>query len=192
MWRLSTGKKTEGQASHKADAFDRAAAWLAIRPRTEWEVRKYLKQKEYSQSEIDDAIKKLLEYRYVDDRQYCQSYIRMAAAKGKGRRRMENDLAARGIGRSVIEDAFSWIEESGEIKGEELNDHNARPDAVPLDEKKRALTVAVKMTRQQLESGKSLDEKYFARVARRLAGLGYTTDVIYFVIGKLRGIKRKR
>lgn len=186
MWRLSTGKKTEGQASHKADAFDRAAAWLAARPRTEWEVRKYLKQKEYSQSEIDDAIKKLLEYRYVDDRQYCQSYIRMAAAKGKGRRRMENDLAARGVSRGIIENAFCKIEE------EERNDRDAGSDAAPLDEKKRALTVAVKMTRAQLESGKPLDEKYYAKVARRLAGLGYTTDVIYFVIGKLRGIKTKR
>ena len=39
--------------------------------------------------------------------------------------------------------------------------------------------------------GKPLDEKFLARAARRLAGLGYTTDVIYFVIGKLRGIKTR-
>ena len=161
-------KKQNSPKTHKANAFDKAAAYLSAQPRTQWEVRKYLKQKEYDTSEIDDAVEQLLEYGYLDDLEYCRSYIRVAAEKGKGQKKIRQELEARGIGRETMEKAF--------------------PE---LDEKKRALEVAVKMARQQLSEGKALDEKFLARVARRLAGLGYTTDVIYFVIGKLRGIKTK-
>ncbi len=161
-------KKQNSPKTHKANAFDKAAAYLSAQPRTQWEVRKYLKQKEYDTSEIDDAVEQLLEYGYLDDLEYCRSYIRVAAEKGKGQKKIRQELEARGIGRETMEKAF--------------------PE---LDEKKRALEVAVKMARQQLSEGKALDEKFLARAARRLAGLGYTTDVIYFVIGKLRGIKTK-
>ena len=165
---LTEEKKQASPQTHKANAFDKAAAYLAAQPRTQWEVRKYLKQKEYDTSEIDDAVEQLLEYGYLDDLEYCRSYIRVAAEKGKGQKKIRQELEARGIGRETMEEAFT-----------------------ELDEKKRALEVAVKMARQQLSEGKALDEKFLARAARRLAGLGYTTDVIYFVIGKLRGIKTK-
>ncbi|MGN0715636.1 MAG: regulatory protein RecX [Anaerovoracaceae bacterium] len=161
-------KKQSSPKTHRVNAFDKAAAYLAAQPRTQWEVRKYLKQKEYDPSEIDDAVEQLLEYGYLDDLEYCRSYIRVAAEKGKGQKKIRQELEARGIGRETMEEAF--------------------PE---LDEKKRALEVAVKMARQQLSEGKALDEKFLARAARRLAGLGYTTDVIYFVIGKLRGIKTR-
>ncbi|MGN1412681.1 MAG: regulatory protein RecX [Anaerovoracaceae bacterium] len=166
---MSTEEKKQSSTQiHKANAFDKAAAYLSAQPRTQWEVRKYLKQKEYDPSEIDDAVEQLLEYGYLDDLEYCRSYIRVAAEKGKGQKKIRQELEARGIGRETMEEAF--------------------PE---LDEKKRALEVAVKMARQQLSEGKGLDEKFLARAARRLAGLGYTTDVIYFVIGKLRGIKTR-
>ncbi|MGN1144794.1 MAG: regulatory protein RecX [Anaerovoracaceae bacterium] len=161
-------KKQSSPKTHRVNAFDKAAAYLAAQPRTQWEVRKYLKQKEYDPSEIDDAVEQLLEYGYLDDLEYCWSYIRVAAEKGKGQKKIRQELEARGIGRETMEEAL--------------------PE---LDEKKRALEVAVKMARQQLSEGKALDEKFLARAARRLAGLGYTTDVIYFVIGKLRGIKTR-
>ena len=59
-----------------------------------------------------------------------------------------------------------------------------------FDEKKRALEIGAKMTRQHLSDGKELDEKFFARVGRRLAGQGYSADTVYFVVNKLRGLKR--
>lgn len=181
---MSTGeKKKSNPQTHKANAFDKAAAYLSAQPRTQCEVRKYLKQKEYDASEIDDAVKQLLEYGYLDDLQYCQSYIRVAAGKGKGQKKIRQELEARGIGYETMKAAMLRMEEDGDDSG------SGNP--VVLDEKKRALEVAVKMARQQLSEGKALDEKFLARAARRLAGLGYTTDVIYFVIGKLRGIKTR-
>ena len=47
-----------------------------------------------------------------------------------------------------------------------------------------------KMTKQQLTDGKELDEKFLARVGRRLSGQGFSADTVYFVVNKLRGLKR--
>ncbi len=177
---MNSKQKQESAGSRpKMDAFDKAAGYLALQPRTEAEIRAYLKKKEYSPSEIDDGVAKLLEYQYLDDTAYACSFIRQAAAKGWGRRKMEQELAGKGVSRSDIEAAWVRLEEAS-------GDDTSRL----FDEKKRALEIGVKMTRQQLEAGKDLDEKFLARVGRRLSGQGYSADVIYFVMNKLRGLKR--
>ena len=167
--------------SSKMDAFDRAAGYLAIQPRTEKEIREYLKKKEYSQQEIDEAAEKLQEYRYLDDVAYGNSFIRQAAGKGWGRSKIDRSLMEKGVSRSDCEAAWDQLAEDAEGGMEAAN---------LFDEKKRALEIAVKMTRQHLTEGKELDEKFLARVGRRLAGQGYSADTVYFVVNKLRGLKR--
>ena len=167
--------------SSKMDAFDRAAGYLSIQPRTEKEIREYLKKKEYSQQEIDEAAEKLQEYRYLDDVTYGISFIRQAAGKGWGRNKIDRSLMEKGVSRSDCEAAWDQLAEDAEGGMEAVN---------LFDEKKRALEIAVKMTRQHLAEGKELDEKFLARVGRRLAGQGYSADTVYFVVNKLRGLKR--
>ena len=167
--------------SSKMDAFDRAAGYLAIQPRTEKEIREYLKKKEYSQQEIDEAAEKLQEYRYLDDVAYGVSFIRQAADKGWGRSKIDRSLMEKGVSRSDCEAAWDQLAEDAEGGMEAAN---------LFDEKKRALEIAVKMTRQHLAEGKELDEKFLARVGRRLTGQGYSADTVYFVVNKLRGLKR--
>ena len=167
--------------SSKMEAFDRAAGYLAMQPRTEKEIRDYLKKKEYSPSEIDDAVGKLREYQYLDDVAYGVSFIRQAAGKGWGRSKIDRSLLEKGVSRSDCEAAWNQLAEDAEGGMEAVN---------LFDEKKRALEIAVKMTRQHLAEGKELDEKFLARMGRRLAGQGYSADTVYFVVNKLRGLKR--
>ena len=164
--------------SSKIDAFDQAASYLTLKPRTEMEIRNYLKKKEYSLSEIDDGIEKLREYGYLNDVSYSCSFIRQAAERGWGRRKMEQVLTERGVNRSDIDTAWLQLEE----------DDDEHADL--LDEKKRALEIGVKMARQQFMEGKELDERFLNRVGRRLAGKGFAADSAYFVVKKLRGIKK--
>lgn len=167
--------------SSKMDAFDKAAGYLALLPRTEKEIREYLKKKEYSLEEIDDAVLRLKEYGYLDDTAYAIAFIRQAAEKGWGRNKIDRSLAEKGLSRSGCEEAWNQLAE----------DAAGEPDAARLfDEKKRALEIAVKMIRQHLAEGKELDEKFLSRAARRLAGQGYSADTVYFVVNKLRGLKR--
>ena len=167
--------------SSKMNAFDKAAGYLAVLPRTEKEIHEYLKKKEYSQSEIDDAIEKLREYRYLDDTSYAVSFIRQAADRGWGRNKIDRSLMEKGVSRNDTEAAWDQLAEDAEGQTGAAN---------LLDEKKRALEIGVKMTKQHLTEGKELDEKFLARVGRRLAGQGYSADTVYFVVNKLRGLKR--
>ena len=155
--------------SSKMEAFDRAAGYLAMQPRTEKEIRDYLKKKEYSPSEKDDAVGKLREYQYLDDVAYGVSFIRQAAGKGWGRSKIDRSLMEKGVSRSDCEAAWNQLAEDAEGGMEAVN---------LFDEKKRALEIAVKMTRQHLAEGKELDEKFLARVGRRLAGQGYSADTV--------------
>ena len=54
------------------------------------------------------------------------------------------------------------------------------------------MEIGEKLAMQQRENGKDRDEKFFARVGRRLAGLGYDSGTIYSVLGKLRQDERDR
>ena len=177
-------------ADRKMDAFDRAAGYLAYQPRTEKEIREYLKKKEYSQSQIDDAAEKLREYRYLDDVAYGVTFIRQAAGKGWGRMKIDRSMAEKGVSRSDCEAA--WNQLADEAADEAAGGPGAMDGSAAnlFDEKKRALEIAAKMTRQHLGEGKELDEKFLARVGRRLAGQGYGADTVYFVMNKLRGLKR--
>ena len=68
--------------SSKMDAFDRAAGYLTVQPRTRAEIRAYLKKKEYSPLEIDEAMERLQEYNYADDAAYAENFFRQSAARG--------------------------------------------------------------------------------------------------------------
>lgn len=160
----------------RLDAFDQAVSYLALRPRTKKELGAYLKKKEYTMDEIVVAMDKLIEYRYVDDQEYAKTYIRVAMEKAHGRNKIDRKLMEKGVERAIIEAA--WFELEEEPGGR-------------IDEKKRALELAVKMTKQHLGEGKELDEKFFAKVGRRLASQGYGADSVYFVLGKLRGIRKQ-
>lgn len=48
-------------------AYEAAIALLNRRAQSEWEMRTKLRRKEYSKSEIDEAVEKLYEYHYLND-----------------------------------------------------------------------------------------------------------------------------
>ena len=151
----------------KADA----AAYLAARPRTEAEVRGRLKKKGYQEEEIEETIRVLLEYGYIDDFQYCREYYRYAAARDRGSLRIEAELTAKGAERRIIRAALASIrdEEGGEISGE----------------KERAQKAVQKFVRERKAEGKPFDQKFAGRLARRLSNLGYDTEIVYSVLRKV-------
>ena len=60
------------------------------------------------------------------------------------------------------------------------------------DDRTVAGQVALKMAKAQITSGRPLDEKFLAKVGRRLAGLGYESSMVYEVLGKLRQVEKRR
>lgn len=183
-----------GAASAQSDAqkaFDAGCRKLSARIRTEKDIREFLKQNGFGEEAADEAVAMLKEYRYLDDERYCKEYFRYAKAKGRADARIVKELTAKGVSselaQNAIEDARSEAEAERSTAG--VSDFLEQPQT---DDRALAMEIGEKMARQQRENGKDRDEKFFARVGRRLAGLGYDSGTIYSVLGKLRQDERDR
>lgn len=166
---------------HRCSASEAAMRKLSARMRTEQEIRDILKRAAYDDEEIEAAIAELVGYGYLNDERYCREYFRYAKLKGRADRRIIQELTTKGISaelaRNIIED----------LRVAEMQDGSEM-----AADRDAALLVARKMLRGQWEDGKAADDKFLARVGRRLAGLGYDGSVIYDILGKLRQDERDR
>ncbi len=146
------------------DCHDTALRFLEHRERSAYEVRTHLAAKGFQEKEIEEELHDLEELHYVDDARFCSSYIRYAMGKGRGPVRLQFELREKGIDVARIQEALR-----------ESFDRRTEKDA------------ALKEARKLLERGEgAADEKTTAKIGRKLASLGYHTDVIYEILGQLR------
>ncbi len=87
--------------------------FLSYRPRSEKEVRTYLKKKIFRNPQIpketiDKVVNKLSRKKYIDDQQFAKWWIDQRTKHNqKGRRLIALELLAKGINKSVIDDFLS-------------------------------------------------------------------------------------
>ena len=79
-----------------------ALSLLEHRDRTELEMRRKLREREYGQEEIEDTITFLKDYHYLDDEAYARRYVRTASL-GKSIRQIRQNLQSKGIGRDILD-----------------------------------------------------------------------------------------
>lgn len=87
-------------------AFDCALNIITYKDRSKSEVERKLKDKGYTNEEVSLAIDKLIEYGYIDDTKYVNTYIRSNIMK-KGTNRMINELLNNGVDKSIIQEQLS-------------------------------------------------------------------------------------
>lgn len=99
-----------------------AVRYLAVRKRTEAEVRKYLQEKELPGFAVEEAIHKLYEYNYLDDEDYARSYVRTQMnTADKGPELIRRELEQKGVEGQLIEKALEeYPEEKQFAKAVEL------------------------------------------------------------------------
>ena len=90
----------------------RALNLLESRDYTSGQLREKLRQGDYPQACIDEAIDYVESYGYVDDLRYAKDFITYHR-EHKSRTRIGQDLMRKGIGRDIIEAAFEELEQSG-------------------------------------------------------------------------------
>lgn len=153
-------------------AYDAACGKLAARLRTEKETRDFLNGAGYGSDEIREAIEELKSFGYINDARYCEEYFRYGKQKSKSDSRIIREIAGKGISaefaRNIIEDLRA--ESAGEYE----------------EDRQIAMNTALKMAQIRLEEGKVPDDKFFAKVGRRLFQLGYDSGTIYGVIADLK------
>lgn len=100
----------------KLSTYERAVRMLAARPRAVAELRRLMLRKRLPVAEVDHAIERLIAIGYLDDtafaRQYARSKVLIA---GCSRRRIEQELARRGVSRRTAENAVAYVFEDEAI-----------------------------------------------------------------------------
>lgn len=173
---------TNKRVKKKKKALEAAMGYLAQRDRTSYEVCEYLKKKEYSKQEIEETVSYLNNLNYLEDTLYAQRYMEYAAGRGKGPVKIKGELLKKGISSEIINELV--LEEAAFDKSNER--HRALEqvekimrnlsDDVTIYEEDDYQMKAYKYKEQQKIKGK---------IGRRLAGLGYSQDIVFSIINEV-------
>jgi len=145
----------------KGKAFD----YLAHKARTETEVRRKLREKDYASGVIDQVVAYLHDRGYLDDEAYAHEYVRRRFShKGYGPVRLRMELKKRGIDRHLAETAVDRL----------FEENDQLPAAQAQAEKKWS-----RIARED-DPRKRRDKLY-----RHLKRRGFTYDVIQQVIDEM-------
>lgn len=148
------------------DVRESASFYLGFKPRTRVQVVKYLERKGFTAKEIEETVKELEEYHYIDDHQFAVMFAEMNFEKGRGKERIRRELTEKGVEPDVIDEAFHELEVEERV-----------PD--PYEK-------AMEIGRQTVMSSAAAEtwaekQKLQAKVARKLASRGFSGDVAYRV-----------
>ena len=98
-------------------ALDVALRLLALRPRTQAELRRRLAQRGFRPQDIEATIVRLSELGLVDDAAFARFWVEQRAAfRPSGRRRLIAELRAKGVAHEAIDEALQEQDDSASIE----------------------------------------------------------------------------
>jgi regulatory protein len=143
-------------------AYTTALRLLGRREQTTAELTNKLLDRDFAAPDVEDAIVRLRDAGALDDRRAALAHIRTASRiKGRGRRRIERELMARGVDRALVHELLG---------------------AAPPDQDEAALRAVL----QRKHIPARLDQASYRRVFQQLLRRGFSPDLIAKVIGRSR------
>ncbi|WP_158738420.1 recombination regulator RecX [Alteribacillus sp. YIM 98480] len=95
------------QADQQRKAFNDAIYYLTHSMRTEYQIKQYLIKKEYNEGVIEEAIRKMKEYQYIDDKEFAMAFVRTKIkTTDKGPAIIKEELFQKGISSETAEKAL--------------------------------------------------------------------------------------
>ena len=148
---------------NESGLYDYAVKALGRRMRTEAELRRLMRARvepgEAGEAVVAAVVRRLKEYRYLDDQSFAETFARLRQENEKlGRRAVRQKLAQKGVAARIVEETV---------------------------ESRYTGTDEEALARQYLERKrirKPGNEKETARVMRRLVAAGFSTGVIYKIL----------
>lgn len=114
--------------------YDYALNLLSARAYTTRNLRRKLVQKEFEADEVDATIERLTASGLLDDRKYAAEFARYRlVVRGSSARRVEQDLARRGIDRETAKAALQGVMEDEPVDALSAIDRLARKKLLSLD-----------------------------------------------------------
>ena len=130
---LAVGRTVDGLEdaialeSARLQSYDRALNMLAFRARSSRELARSLVKKGEERSHVDWAIARLQEQGLLDDAAFARAFTRSKVVGGKqSRRRVEQDLARKGVSRTVAGEAIENVFEEEAIDQRAIVEEAAR------------------------------------------------------------------
>lgn len=97
-------------AADRPSAYDRAVKLLARRTHFRRELAEKLARRGYAADEVDEALDRLAERRYLDDGEAARQFVRGRLARGGyGRARLRAELGARGVEGEVAREVLDEL-----------------------------------------------------------------------------------
>jgi regulatory protein len=149
-----------------ARTYDRALDMLARAPRSARDLRRRLLLKGELESEVDVTVERLIASGLLNDAAYARAFVRSkVASQGFSRRRLQQELAKRGVARDVADAAIVEVLHDDEV------DESAKIERV---------------AQKKLRTLRGLDEetqrrRLFSYLARR----GYEVDEVRSVVRRV-------
>ncbi len=93
-------------------AYNHSVRFLSFRPRSRQEIVRYLRDKGYVGSAIDDTLDRLIEQQYVDDQAFAQFWLENREQhRPRGERALRYELRQKGIADTVINKVLADLDE---------------------------------------------------------------------------------
>lgn len=99
--------------SEEGKIYDKTLNWLSIRPRSEWEIKNYLRLKKQNEKTTEQIINKLQNLGYVNDKKFAELWVEnRRLLKPISRRRLILELRAKRIANEIIDEILTPDENS--------------------------------------------------------------------------------
>ncbi len=93
-------------------AYERTLNYLSFRPRSEREIRQYLRRKEVAQDVIEHIVERLGRVGLINDEAFAEAWVRSRqATQPRGARALRQELRQKGIETAVVESAVADVDE---------------------------------------------------------------------------------
>ncbi|MGI8588710.1 MAG: regulatory protein RecX [Chloroflexia bacterium] len=166
--------------------YARALNFLAVRPRSEVEVRDRLRRKAVPPETIEAVMARLRRAGYLDDAEFARYWIgERTRSSPRGPRLLRQELRTKGVSSQIIEAALADFEQQAAEQQAEAApiDFEQQGTERAVEEESREVREALALAQRKLRSYSGLDPQTFRR---RMGGFllrrGYGYDVVSRVL----------
>ncbi len=100
-------------ADAREQAYQRALRYLGYRPRTEAELRRYLRRREVAEDDIAAVLERLRDLGLVNDHDFARAWVDdRTAFHPRGRRALRAEMRRKGLPEDAIEQALESVDEA--------------------------------------------------------------------------------
>jgi len=114
---LSVAQLADWQAeATRAKLRSRTLDYLAIRPRSRWEVEQYLRRKDAAPADIEHVVVYVTDLGYLDDLTFAKAWVESRQATApRSRLKLAAELRAKGVARDIIDEALGGEDRDAQI-----------------------------------------------------------------------------